>query len=36
MRMILKKLPSELTENSQTRFNDLWSRLLALETETHG
>jgi Probable zinc-ribbon domain len=36
MRMILKKLPSELTERTGARFNELWSRLLALETENPG
>lgn len=36
MRMILKKLPSELNENTRAISNDLWARLLALETESHG
>jgi Probable zinc-ribbon domain len=33
MRMILKRLPSELNESTQEKFNVLWSRLLVLETE---
>jgi hypothetical protein len=36
MRMILKKLPSELNENTKAKSNELWSRVLALETENHG
>ena len=32
VRMILKKLPSELNDSSRARCNDLWERLLALET----
>ena len=33
MRMILKKLPSEINESTREHFNKLWARLLALETK---
>jgi hypothetical protein len=36
MRMILKKLPPGLDENTRTRSNDLWARLRALENENSG
>jgi hypothetical protein len=36
VRMIMKELRSELNENTQAKFNDLWSWLLVLETENHG